>query len=231
MQELINQSITASPVVGLLFIFFAGGLSSVTGCALWRLPLFLSLISGPQENKKRLFLNILFLCGGLLSGVVSIGMLMAVAKHFAGFSLRFSRHIYMIIGVLLISGGVYLAHIKKLVHCDCAHREVPLVTKSGCFGLFVIGVLFSWMEIPSCPCCGSMLLFLSGLSIIVKSYSYLLCLFLVFGLGQVAPLAIIAVSGSSLMDRLRFIRKYEALIQFIGGNLLIIIGLIILFIA
>ena len=88
---------------------------------------------------------------------------------------------------------------------------------------FIFGMLFAFLEMPACPCCGAVLLLIASLIAIKGSLLYS-GVFFSFALGQSVPILVIGFSTSILKHVLPKTQHLEGIISFVVGNILIVSG-------
>jgi cytochrome c-type biogenesis protein len=232
----IQKVIENSPVLALLLIFWAGALASLSSCTIVRVPVALGFIAGATESKKKaLFVTVLFVIG-LVAAYTIFGLFLGVVGRLAFTIVQFNKYIFYLLGFLLlvfglfISGLVKLRHIPQMLRFKESFRHVTLL------GAFAFGTFFALIEMPTCPCCGGLLLMLASLVVTHNLAPYSVLIFMSFALGQSFPVLAVALSASLLKtDLIMFlesrIRRIEDHINFVAGNMLITLGIYYLVIA
>jgi cytochrome c biogenesis protein CcdA len=100
----------------------------------------------------------------------------------------------------------------------------------------VFGLAFALLELPTCPCCGAVLLAISSV-VLAKNLSwYAIIVFISFALGQSFPIFAIGLTTSLIKADLvgtlsHRIHRFEQKLKFMAGNMLILIGVSFLIIA
>ena len=134
-----------------------------------------------------------------------------------------NKYIFWGLGTLLLISGLLVAGLIP-VKFNFRPHFIGRLTKYGYLGTFLLGSVFAFFEMPTYPCCGPLLLFLAGIAV-TKKLSLAILIFLTLALGQSLPLILAGTATSYLKYLSPKISKYEEVIQFFSGNLLIIMAL------
>lgn len=204
---------------------FAGAFASLSSCTIARLPILLGLVSSTSQSKRRGFLlTIAFSCGLIIS-YTFMGMVLGAIAHIASRLIEISRFLYLILGALMILGGVFFAGLIPLAtdalnaRCEKAVKSVKTLPSA-----LIFGMLFAFLEMPACPCCGAVLLLIASLITIKGSLLYSGVVFFSFALGQSVPILAIGFSTSILKHVLPKTQHLEGIISFVVGNILVVSG-------
>jgi cytochrome c-type biogenesis protein len=152
-------------------------------------------------------------------------MILGAIAHAASRLIEISRWLYCILGFLMILGGVFFAGLIPAVteafntRCEQAVKGVKTMPSA-----FIVGMLFAFLEMPACPCCGAVLLLIASLIAIKGSLLYSGVVFFSFALGQSIPILVIGFSTSILKHVLPKTQHLEGIISFVVGNVLIVSG-------
>ena len=143
----------------LMAVAFAGAIASVSSCTITRLPLLLGLVSSASQSKRKgFFLTIAFSCGLIIS-YTFIGMIFGAMAHLSSKLIEMSRYLYLILGLLMILGGLVFAGLilstSEWFNSRCENTAKGVKTLPSAF---IFGMLFAFLEMPACPCCGAVLL-------------------------------------------------------------------------
>ena len=216
----------------LIAVAFAGAVASLSSCTIVRMPVLLGLVSSTEQSKHRGFLlSIAFSCGLIIS-YTFIGMIFGAIAHIASRLIELSRYLYLILGFLMMSGGLFFAGLIPSVtgalntRCEKAVKGVKTPPSA-----FIFGMLFAFLEMPACPCCGAVLLLIASLIAIKGSLLYSGMVFFSFALGQSVPILVIGFSTSILKHVLPKTQHLEGIISFIVGNILIVSGVFLVMLA
>lgn len=210
----------------LLAVAFAGAVASLSSCTIARLPVLLGLVSSTTETKHRgLYLSIAFSLGLIIS-YTFIGMLFGAVAQIASRLVAVSEYLYLVLGILMILGGLFFAGLISFgtggiaSHCERVVKNVKTIPSA-----FIFGMLFAFLEMPACPCCGAVLLLIASLIAIKGSLLYSGVVFFSFALGQSLPIIVIGFSTSILKHLLPKTQHLEGVISFCVGNILIVSGI------
>ena len=98
--------------------------------------------------------------------------------------------------------------------------------KTSIFSTFLLGLTFSLGWTPCVgPILASILVVASSSNDVTKSILYML----VYVLGMATPFIIFSLASKILFKKMSFIKKYLPLIKKIGGLLIIIMGILLIF--
>jgi cytochrome c-type biogenesis protein len=200
--------------------------ASLSSCTIARLPILRGLVSSTAQSKHKSFLlTIAFSCGLIIS-YTFIGMIFGAIAHMASRLIEMSRYLYLILGLLMILAGLFFVGLIPALneglnaHCEKAVKGVKTLPSA-----FIFGLLFAFLEMPACPCCGAVLLLIASLVAIKGSLLYSGAVFFSFALGQSVPILAIGFSTSVLKHVLPKTQHLEGMISFVVGNILIISGI------
>jgi len=216
----------------LIAVAFAGAVASLSSCTIARLPVLLGLVSSTSGSRHRgFFLSIAF-SFGLIISYTAIGILFGAIAGIASKLIAISHYLYLVLGFLMILGGLFFAGLISFgtggirAHCENAVKSVKTMPSA-----FIFGMLFAFLEMPACPCCGAVLLLIASLIAIKGSLAYSAVVFFSFALGQSLPILMIGFSSSLLKDLLPKTQHLEGLISFGVGNILIVSGIFLVTLA
>jgi len=213
----------------LIAVAFAGAVASLSSCTLARLPVLLGLVSSSAHSKHRgFFLSVAFACGLIISYTL-IGMLLGAMAHMASSLVAISRYLYLVLGLLMVTAGLFFSGLISFgtgginARCENAVKGVKSMPSA-----FIFGILFAFLEIPACPCCGAVLLLIASLIAIKGSLLYSGVVFFSFALGQSLPILAIGFSSALLKNLLQKTQHLEGIISFGVGNILIVSGIFLM---
>ncbi|MBF0570289.1 MAG: sulfite exporter TauE/SafE family protein [Candidatus Omnitrophica bacterium] len=213
----------------LISVVIAGAVASLSSCTLARLPVLLGLVSFDLRSKHRgFFLSLSFSCGLIIS-YTFIGILLGAIAHMASGLVAMSRYLYLVFGFLMVLGGLFFSGLVSFgcgginTYCENVVKSVKTLPSA-----FIFGMLFAFLEIPACPCCGAVLLLIASLVAIKGSLVYSSVVFFVFALGQSLPILVIGFSTSILKQLMPKTRVLEGVISFCVGNILIVTGIFLI---
>jgi cytochrome c-type biogenesis protein len=198
-----------------------GLLSATSPCILPLYPGFLAYLSGAQEatgnRRGRYFLGV-FVLAGVLAMMLALGLFIALISVSIGQALAVA---IPLADLLIIALGIMLLlnynPFKRLPQV-----QVPLLSNPYT-NAFVYGLLYGPIALP---CSGPLVVGIFTLSLTAGEAIGKLGIFLWFGLGFGLPLlALSFLSGAAQRWLTRQFAQRARLINFIGGTLLVGIGI------
>lgn len=232
----IQKIITETPFLAVFLVFWAGALASLSSCTIVRVPVALGFIAGAAESKKKgLLVTALFVLG-LVAAYTALGIFLGMVGRLAFTIIQFNKYIFYLLGFLLLITGLFIAGLLKVRHLPHILQFKENFRHVTLFGAFTFGIFFALVEMPTCPCCGGILLMLATLVVTHNLAPYAVLIFISFALGQSFPVLAVALSASLVKtDIIMFleskIRRVEDHIRLIAGNVLITLGIYYLVIA
>jgi cytochrome c biogenesis protein CcdA len=232
----IQKLIAESPVLAVVLVFWAGALASLSSCTIVRVPVALGFIAGATESKKKaVFVTVLFV-SGLVATYTVFGLFLGLVGSLAFTIIQFNKYIFYLLGLLLFVAGLFISGLLKIKHIPHILQFRENFHHVTLYGAFTFGTLFALLEMPTCPCCGGILLMLATLVVTHNLAPYAVIIFMSFALGQSFPVLAVALSASLVKtDLIMFlaskIRRIEDHITFIAGNMLITLGIYYLIVA
>jgi cytochrome c biogenesis protein CcdA len=201
-----------------------------------RVPIALGFIAGATESKKKaVFVTVLFV-SGLVVAYTVFGLFLGMVGRLAYTVIQFNKYIFYLLGFLLFVAGLFISGLLKIRHIPRTFQFRENFRHVTLLGAFTFGTFFALVEMPTCPCCGGILLMLATLVVTHNLASYAILIFLSFALGQSFPVLAVALSASLVKtDVIMFleskIRRIEDHISFVAGNMLIALGIYYLIVA
>jgi cytochrome c biogenesis protein CcdA len=213
----------------LIAVAAAGAIASLSSCTLARLPVLLGFVSQKSHSHSKGFLlSIAFSCGLIVSYTL-MGILLGAIAHTAREVVAVSKYLYLLLGFLMVLAGLFFSGLISWgsegirEKCESAVQSVK-----GAPSAFIFGLLFAFLEMPACPCCGAVLLLIASLIAIKGNLLYSGIVFFSFALGQSLPILVIGFSSSLLKKILPKTQKLEGIISFGVGNILIVSGIFLI---
>ncbi|MBU0569158.1 cytochrome c biogenesis protein CcdA [Patescibacteria group bacterium] len=229
MSYLQNILVNGSWSFVLIAVAFAGAVSSLSSCTLARLPVMWGYVVATSESRKKgFFLSMSFACGLIVSYSI-LGFMFGVITDLASQLVQISQYLYFSLGVVLVVGGLLFAGLLPSGkgwfsrHCDATIKQTKNLHSAFLFGMF-----FAFLEMPTCPCCGAVLMVIASLVVIKGSLLYSGLVFMSFAVGQSVPILVIGFSSSILKHLLSRTQRFEEIISFVAGNILITSGLFLI---
>jgi len=236
MTSTIQQFIADSPILAVFVVFWAGALASLSSCCIVRVPMVLSYLAGGADSKKRALIVTLFFVVGMTVTYTFLGLFLAVFGDLVFTSVKANKYVFWSLGVALFICGMYIAgliHIRLIPKSFQLHERFKHVTFIG--ALF-FGVFFALIEMPTCPCCGGVLLALAGIVVTQKLSVYAVLIFASFAIGQSFPVMAVAVAMSLVKKDIIMwltpkVHRLEERVRLLAGNILMVLGVYLFIIA
>ena len=216
--------------VGWLSAFGAGLLSFLSPCVLPLVPGYLSYLAGTsmEEAKSqptaRFRVSLHALC--FVLGFVLVFTLLGAAAALVGFALRsYQQWLARLAGLLLILFGIALTGLVPIPWMSMDHRIQVQPGRAAWWRSVLIGMAFGagWSACTG-PILGAVLVLIAVKATLLQGVFFLL----VYALGLGVPFVLVGV----LLDRagrlLRPIRRYTRPFLFVGGVILILMGMLVL---
>lgn len=203
-----------------IFTFTEGIFAFVSPCILPMLPIFLAYISADEtQNMKKRFVNTFFF---ILGFTVAFTVMGATAFSLGQFLTRYKDFLIKLAGVIMVFlGFVYL----DVINLNIAGKQLK-AKSGGPFSNFLFGISYSFGWTPCLGAfLGSALALASVQETVVQGVLLLVC----FGLGLGVPFMIFALMYEKLRGVVNFLKKHSQKIKYVGGTILIAIGLSMIF--
>ena len=202
------------------FTFAEGVFAFVSPCILPMLPIFLAYISADEKQSigKR-FINTLFFVLGFTTAFTLMG---ATAFSLGRFMTVYKDFLVKLAGVILVFFGfVYLDFIQLNFGGSGLKKG-----KSGLLGNFLFGISYSfgWT-----PCLGAFLGSAIAMASVQETVVQGMLLLACFGLGLGVPFIIFAICYEKLKGVITLLKKHSQTIKYIGGSMLIAVGVAMVF--
>ncbi|MFA6358017.1 MAG: cytochrome c biogenesis protein CcdA [Candidatus Omnitrophota bacterium] len=232
MTNTLQTIITKSPILAIFIVFWAGFIASLSSCTLVRIPIVFGYVTGANHPKRKTVLLAVCLASGLIVSYTFLGVALIVLKNLAFGLVHISRYVYMGLGFILLGFGIVYAGLIKNEQTHHSGCEVNAKAKKRSFiGAFVFGVMFAFLEMPACPCCASVLFVIASIVGFWDSWAYTFIIFFSFAIGQSLPILLIGSSTGLIKHLAPKVERLEKYIQFVAGNILILIALFFFIIA
>ena len=198
--------------------YIAGLLSFFSPCIFPIIPVYISILSNGE--KKSVTKTLAFVFGLSITYIV------------LGFGADYVRDVFfndkvrIIGGILVIILGLFQMDILKLKFLEKTKMMNYEGQDQSIISTFILGVTFSFGWTPCVgPILASILVLASSSGDTVNSvgvmFSYLL--------GMATPFVIFSLASKTLFKKMSFIKKYLPVIKKVGGFLIIIMGLLLIF--
>lgn len=217
--------------LNLSIVFFEGLISFLSPCILPILPVYLSMLSNSNLDnitsngiaKNSLFRNTLFFTLGISTTFFLLGSSLNVLTSF----FNANKDIMMIIGgIFIVFMGLFYMDIIKSNFLNQEKRLQLKAKKMNPFTAFLLGFTFSFGWTPCIgPILASVLILSSSADSLTTSY----LLIGLYTLGFILPFLLFSLFYNKLVHRVDKIKLHMSKIKKIGGIVLILSGLMILF--
>jgi len=217
----VQKFVNDAPFLAIFLVFWIGALASLSSCTIVRVPVVLSYVAGAADSKRRA----VFVTG------IFFGLMGSLAFAF----IQINKYIFWMLGALLLISGLFVA---GLVNIRFFHPTLEIknsLRRLRYIGPFVFGIFFALLEMPTCPCCGSVLLAIAALVVTQDLSAYAVLIFLSFALGQSFPVLAVVLSTSLLKSDLIVylaprIHRLEERVELLAGNMLMALGIYFIFV-
>jgi cytochrome c-type biogenesis protein len=223
------MGMTLSPV-GLLTAFGAGLLSFLSPCVLPLVPGYLSYLAGASiqegesQSTTRFRVSVHALC--FVLGFVLLFTLLGAAAALVGLALRtYQQWLARIAGLLLILFGIALTGLLPIPWLSRDYRVQVPPARSAWWRSGLIGMAFGagWSACTG-PILGSVLILIAVRAQLVQGVIFLLA----YALGLGVPFLLVGLLLDRASSLLRPIRRNSRALSFIGGVVLILMGMLLL---
>lgn len=230
MEFTIQKLLKEAPYLGILLIFLAGIIGGLGTCGLARLPVIFGFVAGTADSRKKARLTALFFISGFILSYTLLGASLGYLGRTAWQLMKINQYIFMTLGLVLLLAGLFISGLIPFKFHFFHHHLAGKFKNLGYLGAFLFGSVFVFFEMPTCPCCGPILLFLAGIAVTSK-VPWAILIFLTLALGQSIPLILIGSSTSFINFLSPKVAQYKEQIKLISGNILIIMALYFLLVA
>jgi len=106
-------------------------------------------------------------------------------------------------------------------------RFLSRISPSSNLHFLLLGIVFAWLETPACPCCGPVFYILSVLTIAKGKLLIGTLTFIIYSLGQGVPVLLLCTALTKWVNH-AVLAKSKPYVQILIGNILIFMGMIML---
>jgi cytochrome c-type biogenesis protein len=218
--------------LNLILVFIEGLLSFFSPCVLPIIPVYISILSNSSQDilnnedfkSSSLLKNTIFFTLGICTTFFLLGMTIGT---FSQFFIDNKNLLMLIGGVLIVFMGIFY---MELINIPLLQRDKRLNMKVKDMNIltsYLLGFTFSfgWT-----PCIGPML---ASVIIMASGSESLLAgnlLVGIYSIGFILPFIIVAIFYKKLFEKFNNTKKYLPILKKIGGIILIISGLIMIYI-
>ena len=222
-------------IIFFISVFLAGILSFFSPCILPLLPVYAGVLlddkDGAQASSGKFSISVTSLLRTLafIAGISFIFILLGYGAGFLG-DLLYAYWFQYVTGAVIILLGL---HQMEILHFKGLYKEKRLQLQGqgqngkGYSQAFLLGLTFSFAWTPCVgPVLGSVLaLAASGGSGAWQGAG----LMLVYTLGLALPFLLLALTSSYVLKHFRKLHPYLGILKKVGGFLIIVMGLLVLF--
>ncbi|VNH28666.1 cytochrome c-type biogenesis protein [Streptococcus pneumoniae] len=218
-----------------LSVFLAGILSFFSPCILPLLPVYTGVLlddkDGAQASSGKFSISVTSLLRTLafIAGISFIFILLGYGAGFLG-DLLYASWFQYLTGAIIILLGL---HQMEILHFKGLYKEKRLQLQGqgqngkGYSQAFLLGLTFSFAWTP---CVGPVLGFVLALAASGGSGAWQGAgLMLVYTLGLALPFLLLALTSSYVLKHFRKLHPYLGILKKVGGFLIIVMGLLVLF--
>ncbi|HGL8230134.1 TPA: thiol-disulfide oxidoreductase-associated membrane protein CcdA2 [Streptococcus pneumoniae] len=218
-----------------LSVFLAGILSFFSPCILPLLPVYTGVLlddkDGAQASSGKFSISVTSLLRTLafIAGISFIFILLGYGAGFLG-DLLYASWFQYLTGAIIILLGL---HQMEILHFKGLYKEKRLQLQGqgqngkGYSQAFLLGLTFSFAWTP---CVGPVLGSVLALAASGGSGAWLGAgLMLVYTLGLALPFLLLALTSSYVLKHFRKLHPYLGILKKVGGFLIIVMGLLVLF--
>jgi len=223
-----DMVISGSMISGMVAAFIAGLISFLSPCVLPLVPGYLSYVTGVAGaqakarkvivTRSRTLWGTLAFIAGFSCVFISFGALFGGLGHAL---LSHQRLIQQVMGVVIIVMGLGFLGVIPAFQREIRMHRIPSGTLLGAFAL---GAVFA---IGWTPCIGPTLAAVQGLALTEGSAGRGAVLSAAYCLGLGFPFVIIGLMMERGVRAVKVLRKHSRTVMYVGGVLLIVIGLLL----
>lgn len=202
----------------LTVVFLTGLAGGLSPCTLPTAAFIVAYVSGKQKNSRmRAFIL-------SLSFILGIAFMLSVLGIFAGLLgniLLKTNLLYYIIGFILIVMGLWMLKVFDFSSNGSKLDSIQPGKGSGVAGAFLLGIPFG---ITSSPCTMPITASVLAYSASKGSSLYGMLLMFTYAIGRSIPL-LVTGTFTGLLNNIKFLSKYQELIEKISGVVLVLLAL------
>jgi cytochrome c biogenesis protein CcdA len=222
--------------LAIAIVFWAGAIASLSSCTIVRIPIVLGYISGTGDSKRNSIISTVLFVLGLIISYIIFGILLALMGSLAYKFIRVNKYIFWGLGVMLFLMGLFISGLIDIKSFHFKNHIRNKFQNTSYLGAFFIGIVFAMVELPTCPCCGGVLLLIAGIVVAKNLSLYAVAIFASFALGQSFPILCIGLSTSLLKSGIveymaHRSHQFEEKVKLVAGNILMILGIYFLIVA
>lgn len=214
----MNLSGDIGLIATLLIVFTTGLASGVSPCTLPTIAFVVAYVGGKHDysKKKGFVLSLAFVLG--------IALMLSVLGMFAGLlgNILLKAHILnYLIGIILILMGLWQLKVFDFGSGGSRLDNYKPKKGSGFVGSFLLGIPFG---ISASPCTMPITAAVLAYSATKGSVLYGMVLMFTYATGRSVPLLIVG-TFTGLLNNLKFLSRYQSIIEKVSGVILITVAL------
>jgi cytochrome c-type biogenesis protein len=228
--QTIQRALTETPIMAVFIVFWAGALASLSSCTIVRVSVVLGYVSSATNSKgKSVLLTLLFVLGLTISYTI-IGILLGLMCNLTHNLIKINKYIFWTLGVALFIIGLLVSGLIRFKTPNIRFNLKNNFKIATFFGALLFGIVFALLEMPTCPCCGGLLLLIAGIVVAKNLSAYSVLIFISFALGQSFPILTIglltSLVRSDIVNYLKpKIHQLESRVRLVAGNILMAMGI------
>jgi cytochrome c-type biogenesis protein len=228
--QTIQKAVAETPLIAIIVVFWAGAFASLSSCTIVRVPIVFGYISGATNSKGKSVLSTLLFVLGLTISYTIFGILLGLMGGFANSFIRINKYIFWFLGIVLFVLGLFVSGLINLKIFNTTFNLKNRFKSASLLGALLFGIVFALIEMPTCPCCGGLLLLIAGIVTANNLSVYSVLIFVSFALGQSFPILAIGLSTSLVKtDLVNYLRprvhQLESRVKLIAGNIQMAFGI------
>lgn len=219
-----NTASSGSLLLAVPVALVAGLVSFFSPCVMPLLPGYLSYVTGlsaadlEDAKRGRMFAGALLFVLGFSAVYISLGSLFGSI----GLELRDHQHaISVTMGIVIVVLGLAFMGLVPWMQRDVRVHKIPAI---GLWAAPLIGALFG---VGWTPCIGPTLSAVLGLSLNESTATRGAFLTLFYCLGLGIPFILAALGFRRFMGAVGWIRRHQRSVSYVGGGLLVAVGLLL----
>lgn len=214
------------------WVWLAGIGSFFSPCIFPVLPIYMGILTGnPGKKSLRIFSTDIYIAPIIktvffVTGLATVFILLGFGAGTLGLIIN-NDYLPVIMGAIVIILGL---HQMEIINFSFMQKQKTISLKrqqyDGYWGSYILGLTFSfgWT-----PCIGPVLSTILAISLSGSKVFLGGALMGVYTLGMAIPFLIISVLSTTLLKKISFIKPYMNLIKKIGGLLIVLVGVLLLF--
>ena len=213
----MEQGVSNPGPVTVFLIFSAGLLTSLGPCSLSLLPITVAYIGGTNNENNNF--KIFGFCGGVVLSLVFLGAISGFLGRIYG---QLPDFFNIFISIFAITMGLNLLGVLKFQLPNVPSLNFLEKKLPPFLAPLITGTTFGLASSPCItPVLATLLAWVSQAKTPIISITFLFF----FGLGQVTPLILVAITTENMRKLLEF-RKYSQVIPFCSGIVLLTLGVL-----